>query len=149
MTHLIVEGSPDDFAAVVEESRITTQRAVVVTDQASAAAAVRAAIGGDALVVHAAAPRAILDRLYDDLRRLGPVTVHAGAASQPKPPAGRLSAEERGLIDLLATGRTVREAAIELHISPRTADRRLRSARAALGVATTIEAILATRSQTG
>jgi DNA-binding NarL/FixJ family response regulator len=120
-----------------------------VTDEASAAAAVRAAIGGEALVVHAAAPRAILDRLYDDLRRLGPVTVRAGAASQPEPPAGRLSAEERKLIDLLATGRTVRDAAIELHISRRTADRRLRSARAALGVATTIEAIVATRSPTG
>lgn len=149
MTHLIVEGSSADFAAVVGESRLATHRAVVVTDEASAAAAVRAAIDGEAVVVHAAAPRAILDRLYDDLRRLGPVTVRAGAALEPEPPAGRLSDEERDLIDLLATGRTVRDAAIALHISRRTADRRLRSARAALGVATTIEAIVATRSPTG
>jgi DNA-binding CsgD family transcriptional regulator len=50
--------------------------------------------------------------------------------------------EQRRLLALLATGLSVREAARRLHLSPRTAERRLAEARAALGARTNAEAVL-------
>jgi DNA-binding CsgD family transcriptional regulator len=63
-------------------------------------------------------------------------------------PAGRghralpLEGEQRELLRLLARGLSVRAAAARLHLSPRTAERRLSEARAALGAATNAEAVL-------
>jgi DNA-binding CsgD family transcriptional regulator len=53
-----------------------------------------------------------------------------------------LTGEERRLLDLLADGRALGEAAETLHLSRRTADRRLAAARGKLRVRTTAEAVL-------
>jgi DNA-binding NarL/FixJ family response regulator len=111
----------------------------VVRDAADAAEALLAAVAGAGLVVHAVAPRDVIDRLVDDLRRFGPVD-HRTGEPEARPD---LTAEERGLLDLLAGGRTLGDAAAALHVSRRTADRRLASARRKLGAATTAEAVVA------
>jgi DNA-binding NarL/FixJ family response regulator len=109
-----------------------------VVDEVSAAEALLAAVAGAGLVVEARAPREILDRLVDDLRRLGRVDHRT---TEPETPL--LTREERALVALLAGGATVGEAARQLHVSRRTADRRLAAVRAKLGVATTAEAVVA------
>lgn len=103
-----------------------------------AAAALLAAIGGAGLVVAGRADREVLDRLCDDLRRLG--RVDHRTASTPR--AHRLTAEERALVDLLLEGSTLGQAARRMNMSRRTADRRMASVRRKLGVATTAEALV-------
>jgi len=110
-----------------------------VSSAEDAAAALLAAVGGAGLVVAARAERDVLDRLCEDLRRLG--RVDHRTASAPRRP--RLTAEERSLVELLLEGRTLGEAARRLSISRRTADRRLASVRRSLGVETTAEALIA------
>jgi DNA-binding NarL/FixJ family response regulator len=56
-----------------------------------------------------------------------------------------LTEEQLRLLDLLRQGVSVREAARRLHISHRTAERRLAEAREALGAATNAEAIMRSR----
>lgn len=135
---VLVLGSAEDFESAVDEVGRGAERHVV-RDTETAARAVMAAVAGRSLVVHGLADQPVIDRLLDDLRRLDRVEVWA------PPPAAALNADERKLLELLATGRTLREAAAELYLSPRTADRRLARARQALGVRTTAEAILALR----
>jgi DNA-binding NarL/FixJ family response regulator len=55
---------------------------------------------------------------------------------------GPLDDEQRRLLELLCHGLTVTEAARRLHLSGRTAERRLADARSALGAATNAEAAL-------
>ena len=112
----------------------------VVRDAGDAAEALLAAVAGAGLVVHAVAERDVIDRLVDDLRRLGPVDHRT---SEPEPgPGWDLTDEERRLLDLLADGLTLGAAARHLNLSRRTADRRLASARSKLGVASSAEAIV-------
>lgn len=110
-----------------------------VLDARDAAEALLAAVAGAGLVVHAQAGRDVIDRLVDDLRRFGPVD-HRTSEPEPGP---ALTPDEVRLLDRLAEGKTLGEAAAELHLSRRTADRRLASARRKLGVATTAEAVVA------
>lgn len=110
-----------------------------VRDAADAAEALLAAVAGAGLVVHAQADRDVIDRLVDDLRRFGPVDHRT---DEPEWQA-ELNADERRLLDRLTEGKTLGQAAAELHVSRRTADRRLASAREKLGVATTAEAVVA------
>ncbi len=110
-----------------------------VRDAADAAEALLAAVAGAGLVVHALASRDVIDRLVDDLRRLGSVD-HRTAEPHPGP---TLTVDEARLLDRLAEGKTLGEVAEDLHLSRRTADRRLASARDKLGVATTAEAVVA------
>ncbi len=126
------------------EARVA--RVGVVRTHEDAAAAVLAAVGGCGLVVAGRADREVLDRLCDDLRRLGPVdhrlptladTVGGGTAG-----ADELTAEERALLVHLAEGLSLGEAAARLHVSRRTADRRLASARRRLGVDSAAEAVV-------
>jgi DNA-binding NarL/FixJ family response regulator len=112
----------------------------IATD-ADAVLALRAAVGGAGVVILAATPRATTDRLIDDLRRLGAVD-HV-TADAPGPAA--VSDEWRHLLRLLADGWTLGEAASELGLSRRTADRRLDAARRELGTATTAEAVARAR----
>lgn len=105
----------------------------------TAADALRRALSGTSLVIHAVAPRAVLNRLYEDLRRVGPVEVLT--AVSPPGPGDQLDEDGRALLGLLAQGITLNEAAESLHLWLRTANRRLAAARVALGVATTLEAI--------
>lgn len=111
----------------------------VVRDAADAAEVLLAAIAGAGLVVHAQADRDVIDRLVDDLRRFGTVD-HRTTEPAPRP---ILTADERRLLELLASGKTLGAAAAEMHVSRRTADRRLRTARRKLGVGTTAEAVVA------
>jgi DNA-binding CsgD family transcriptional regulator len=52
-----------------------------------------------------------------------------------------LESEQVRLLELIAAGHSLAEAAAELHVSLRTAARRLDEARASLGVRTTAEAV--------
>jgi DNA-binding NarL/FixJ family response regulator len=65
-----------------------------------------------------------------------------GARSGDVPPDSPLDDEQRRLLGLLGRGLSVTEAATQLRVSPRTAERRLSDARAALGAATNAEAVL-------
>jgi DNA-binding NarL/FixJ family response regulator len=130
-----------DGARVVHSWR--TDGSVVCTgavhDPADAAEALLAAVAGAGLVVHAQAERDVIDRLVDDLRRFGPVDHRTG-----EPDAGPgLTADERRLLDCLAEGKTLGKAAAELHVSRRTADRRIALARDKLRATTTAEAVVA------
>ena len=112
----------------------------VATD-AEAVEAVLAALAGAGLLVHATGERTLTDRLVDDLRRLGPVE---HVTSDREPPA-TLTREELLLLEQLGEGRSLGDAASTLHLSRRTADRRLAAARGKLGVASTAEALVAAR----
>jgi DNA-binding NarL/FixJ family response regulator len=102
-----------------------------------AEAALLAALAGNGVVAFATASREVIDRLVDDLRRLGPVDHRVGPAVAP--PA--LSVDARAILGLLAEGHSLGEAAAILGLSRRTADRRLAEGRDALGVERTTEAI--------
>jgi DNA-binding CsgD family transcriptional regulator len=116
-------------------------RVGAVTDPASAAQAVLAAVRGCDLVVLGAGERNVIDQLCDDLRRLGRVE-HVVGGENTRP---LLAPEERALLARLVAGDTLGEAAKALHVSRRTADRRLASARRALGARTTSEAVVLAR----
>lgn len=109
-----------------------------VATRADAAEAVLAAVGGARLVIDCVAPREVVDQLCDDLRRLGELAHRVGEEGAPP-----LAPEQQALLALLLGGATLGQAAQALHIARRTADRRLASARAALGVETTSAAIAA------
>jgi DNA-binding NarL/FixJ family response regulator len=152
---VIVEGPPEAFRRAVEELRSegwtirdgfdadrpspTEVRAGAVADAASAGRAVLAVLAGAGLVVHATAGGDLIDRLLDDLRHIGQVDHRTGAGS------AAVSHEARAILGRLATGETLGEAAHALHLSRRTADRRLAEARRALGVERTVEAIARAR----
>jgi DNA-binding NarL/FixJ family response regulator len=111
----------------------------------AAAAAVLAAARGTGLVARLRAPAEVAERCLADLRRLG-----ATGPAGPAPPApARLTAEQRELLGHLAAGRSLAQAARLLHLSQRTAERRLAAARRALGARTTAEALLALETGQG
>jgi DNA-binding NarL/FixJ family response regulator len=113
----------------------------VVDGPDAAARALLAAISGAGLILETTADRATVDRLVDDLRRLGPVDHRVG-----EPAAGpNLDPEARAILGLLAEGHSLGEAANLLGLARRTADRRLAAARATFGVERTTEAIAQAR----
>jgi DNA-binding CsgD family transcriptional regulator len=112
-------------------------RAGPVATAEDASAALLAALDGAGLIVDARAPREVIDRLVDDLRRLGRVDHRVGAPARTVV----LAPEARAILGLLAEGHSLGEAAHVLGIPRRTADRRLAEARRALGVERTTEAI--------
>jgi len=111
------------FGAVAESDAAHVVRA------ASRCAVVVAALPADA-------PWAL--SILADLHRLGPVQVDRPAE---RPDALPLTGEQLELLALVAQGATSTEAAAQLYLSQRTAERRLASIRAALGVRSTAEAI--------
>lgn len=150
-TLLIIEASGRAFSHAIAEVERTDARIVdgwrndpsvvctgTVRDAADAAEALLAVVAGAGLVIHVQCDRAIIDRLVDDLRRFGRVD-HRTTEPADGP---ALTADERRLLDLLAQGRRLGDAAADLHLSRRTVDRRLAAARRKLGVATTAEAIV-------
>jgi DNA-binding CsgD family transcriptional regulator len=68
----------------------------------------------------------------------------AQPAAEPAPPPEptALTSEQRDLLELLAAGHSIAEAARLRYLSLRTANRRVAQARVALGVPTTREAVL-------
>lgn len=128
-----------------------------VADEAGARAALLCAVRGAGLVVGmdpapqwAVGFRADLQRLVPGdpvgpvgaVGPVGPVGA-VGQVAPPASPAGPLSSDQRDLLDLLADGHSIAQAARLRYLSLRTANRRVAEAREALGVATTREAVLA------
>lgn len=98
-----------------------------------AAEALEMAVRGAGVVIHARTELSVVVRLVHDLGRLGPVEYRTG---------DELTDEQRRLLELLARGSTLDEAAAALHVSRRTAARRLAAAKKTLGVSTTVQAVL-------
>jgi DNA-binding NarL/FixJ family response regulator len=109
----------------------------VRAEEDAAAAALAAARGAGVVVLDGLVPE-ITERLVEDLTRFGRVEIRR--PSEPDP-LGGLSQDQRSLLHLLAQGLSLGAAAAKLHLSRRTADRRLAAAREALGVRTTAEAL--------
>ncbi len=103
--------------------------------------ALRAAVAGAGVVIVAATSREVTDRLVDDLRRLGPVE-HVTADVGPR---AAVDETQRRLLQLLAQGWTLGQAATHLGLPRRTADRRLGAARRALGAERTADALARAR----
>jgi DNA-binding CsgD family transcriptional regulator len=120
-------------------SRLVCHGAVGTGEDAGAA--VLAATWGAGLLLAVHADPETRDALVEDLMRIGSVT---RGLSQP---GTQLTADEASLLDLLAAGLSLGQAATRLHLSRRTADRRLSAARRRLGVVTTAEALVAWRSR--
>ena len=114
----------------------------VVDGEAAAVAAVVAAVRQAGLVVSVQWPADEAAIFLEDLARIGPVLT-SPATTAPQAPA--LSPEQRQLIDLLAAGASVADAARQLYLSVRTTERRIGEIRRVLGVRTTAEAIVAVR----
>jgi DNA-binding NarL/FixJ family response regulator len=123
------------WAAPLGRERIVCSGAVRTADDGRRA--LLAAVAGSGLIVALRADRDTIDRFLDDLRRLGPVDHVTEPSAQ-----ATLTAGQRALLRLLADGLTVREAAAELGVPLRTAQRRLATARRALGVESTAAAIV-------
>ena len=151
---VVVEGSKHAFVITLSEVRDAGWTVVeswtatadpqrvcsgTVASAEDAAAALLAAVAGAGLIVHAQAERDVIDRLCDDLRRIGRLDHRVGDSGRRL----RLTAEERAIVDLLLDGRSLSEAARQLNLARRTADRRLASVRRKLGVETTAEALAA------
>jgi DNA-binding NarL/FixJ family response regulator len=147
---VVVEGSDAAFVDALAEVRAAGWDVVsgwggraggvctgVVASAEDAAAALLAVVAGAGLVVDARAEREIVDRLCEDLRRLGRLDHRIGESAR-RP---RLTVDELAIVDLLLEGLTLGEAARRLSLARRTADRRLAAARSKLGVRTTAEAL--------
>jgi DNA-binding CsgD family transcriptional regulator len=134
---LIAAGLP--LVATFDDARPGQVSAGPVTDRPTAQRAVLAALAGAHLVIMAAAAREVTDMLCDDLRRLGNLDHRVGA--QPPGTDPPLGAGERALLERLLAGDSLGQAASALHLSRRTADRRLAAARRALGATTTAETL--------
>jgi len=129
----------DGFALTVRSWSAASSRVLCVgdvKDVVDAAAAVLAAARGAALVVRADLDDPVAARLVEDLSRIDVVELEPLGGAE-------LAAEEREVLTLVARGYRVREIAHTLHLSPRSVDRRLARARAALGVETTAQALAA------
>lgn len=117
----------------------------IVADRAEAVAALVAAVRGAGLVVSVGLAADEADVFLDDLARIGPILRPPAAPAVAGP---QLSPEQRQLLEILAAGATVPDAARQLYLSVRTAERRIGEIRRVLGVRTTAEAVLAARAAT-
>ena len=111
-----------------------------VDDEPSARSALQAALTGADLLVEARADAVLVDRLCDDLSRLGRVELRTRADDELVRLA-RLTDDGIAVLELLAVGLSLGEAGIRLHLSRRTTDRRLSEAKQALGIRGTVEAV--------
>lgn len=109
-----------------------------VPNAVTAQAALLCAVRGAGLVVAIDRDTVWAAVFLADLARLRP------SAKRPAVTDGlSLTDEQRALLDLLAEGHSIAQAARRLYLSLRTANRRVAEARATLGVSTTREAVLA------
>jgi DNA-binding NarL/FixJ family response regulator len=124
----------------------------VVGDREAAEAALLCAVRGAGLVVTLDQDRSWAPGFLHDLARLEPARAAPAAPAADGDDAGSgtagggvatLTAEQCDLLDLLAAGHSIAEAARLRYLSLRTANRRVADARATLGVPTTREAVLA------
>jgi DNA-binding NarL/FixJ family response regulator len=124
-------GSVPDPSAVIYAGHVTTAQDVE--------AALLAALRGAGIVAVLPHDPDLCASFFEDLRHLGPVEI---TDERLQTPLARLNPEQRLLLDLLAGGLSVTAAARRAHLSRRTADRRLATARAVLGVRTNAEAVV-------
>ncbi len=136
----------EGFALPESTWDVTEQRLLLygrVPDMDTAALAVLAAARGAGVVAICDVDSDTGRALLADLARIGPVSRDPGedvtAPSDDLP----LTDEQRALLDRLAAGESIVAAAEAEFLSLRTANRRIAQARAALGVRTTREAVLA------
>lgn len=136
--------TPVDSAVLPAEPWDLSDRRLLVFGRigspAERAAVLLAGARGAGVVVVAPRDGRDLAAFVDELARLGPVELVRDA------PAHALTGDQRRLLELLADGETLGEAARRLSLSRRTAHRRVADARALLGVRTTAEAVLAFRA---
>ena len=130
--------------------------------EADARAALLAAVRGAGLAVRLDRGQPWASAFLADLARLDAAPDPHSTADHPHPaapagladparptgtrapaPVGPLTPEQRQLLDLLAAGASIAQAARALFLSLRTANRRVATARDALGVTSTREAVLA------
>ena len=154
--HVVVEGSPATVAAIVARLRRSGQtvddlagtgtawRSGPVRTREEAGSALLAALDGARLVVQLEMSPTERIVFVDDLRRIGPVDHRVGPTHLDP-----LDDDQRALLRELAAGRSLGEAAESLHLSRRTADRRLAAARGTLGAVTTAEAVAAYSAASG
>jgi hypothetical protein len=114
--------------------------ALRVHDPADAQRVVLTALRGTGVLVRADAPALVADDLVDDLRRIRPVLVATADT------VVSLETETWRLLHLLVHGATLAVAARALHMSARTANRRVTLAREAFGVASRAQLLGAVRS---
>ncbi|MGI8679555.1 MAG: helix-turn-helix transcriptional regulator [Jatrophihabitans sp.] len=124
-------GGPVDPASIVS---------AVVADGSDAQAAVLLAIRGRGLLIRARAERGVVDDLVEDLSRIAPVLFFDDAS------AIRLDPDTWRLLHALADGVTVSVAARTLHLSIRTANRRITEARDVMGAQTRAQLLRALTS---
>jgi len=110
-----------------------------IVDRTDLEGALVAAARGASLVVESPVAADLLAPLVEDLQRLGVVEYVS---------SNGLDTQQRQILALIGEGFSVGEAAATLFISRRTADRRLASARATLGVRTNTEAVVAVATAT-
>jgi DNA-binding NarL/FixJ family response regulator len=126
---------PDDTPTVRQREVL----ALVARGNTSTQIAQRLGISRSTVETHILEARA---RLCARTRAQAAALVVRDAAERECP----LTGEERRLLELLAAGQALGEAAEALHLSRRTADRRMAAARGKLGVRSTAEAVLVARS---
>lgn len=108
----------------------------LIPDEATAASAVLAASWGAGLLIGiGGAEPSTRERLLDDLERIAPLVRELPSAGPEVHP------DAAGLLNLLAAGWTLGHAAREMHLSRRTADRRLAEAKHQLGASSNPELI--------
>lgn len=128
----------DDAGRVAIGSATVVQ--VAVADERDAARALSAAVAGSGVLAVVPVGAAIGDVLCDDLSRVGPVDDRRRGTAPPV-----LDADERAVVVRLLAGDALPDVAAALHLSLRTAERRVASARAAYGVTTTAALLAAAR----
>ncbi|MEZ5115925.1 MAG: helix-turn-helix transcriptional regulator [Candidatus Nanopelagicales bacterium] len=142
MEHVLLSHWAPDLAAQAFPDAVV----VAVRDTADVATAVEAASRGERVAACLDGDDVaddILGLLVAELRRTGEVEF----VNHPQPrPVDDLPADAVALLQHLAAGRTLGEAARLEHVSRRTADRRVAAARRILGVRSTAEAVAALRS---
>ena len=79
------------------------------------------------------------DEAVRELRRLGHRVVRAADGDASSGPLAALTAREREIAELVAAGRTTREVADQLVLSPRTIESHLRNIYSKLGVRSRVE----------
>ncbi|WP_067499844.1 LuxR family transcriptional regulator [Actinoplanes sp. TFC3] len=156
LRRLIREGwsEQEGFALPGAAWDVTGERLVLhgrIGDPDTLQLAVLAAARGAAVVAVCEVDSPMGRALIDDLARLGPLVLGPGPVTAAPPAGGDdeatagvpLVPEQRALLDRLAAGDTIAAAAAAEFLSLRTANRRIAEARAAFGVRTTREAVLA------
>lgn len=131
----------DGFALPAVPWDLTSLRLICVgsvADAEAAGPAVAAVARGAGLAVSLGLTGNDRRRFLEDLERLG-----ATPTTSTAHPRDGLEPHHTELLDLLVTGATLTAAATRLHLSRRTAHRRLAEARQRLGVDTTAEAVAA------